>query len=319
MTDRRRLPVRPAGTSTDTTGASEGHHSRPEAPGGSGHGHGVAAGADTRYLLVALGLIAGFMVGELVAAVVGGSLVLFADAGHMLTDVAALGASVWAARLAARPAGPVWTYGLKRAEILSAAVNGVSLAAIGLVITVEAIRRLVAPPPVTGALVLGVALVGVVVNVAATWVLAKANRSSLNVRGAFAHILTDLYAFAGTAAAGLVIVLTGWARLKTCLARCHARMRDRRFHRSRFYPARQEARRRVMEAVWPVTALYFGPAATWVYRRYGRPQTTRWLAEHDRDEPPDKPSWATIAVGVATAARAARWGGEGGRAQRDQL
>lgn len=183
-----------------------------ERRGTGAHAHGAAADADMRYLLVTLGLIGAFMVGELVAATVGGSLALFADAGHMLTDVGALGASVWAARLAARPAGGVWTYGLKRAEILSAAVNGVSLVAIGLLITVEAIRRLITSSPVTGGLVLAVALVGVAVNLAATWVLAKANRSRLNVRGAFAHIVTDLYAFAGTAAAGLVIVLTGWVR-----------------------------------------------------------------------------------------------------------
>lgn len=178
----------------------------------AGHRHVVAADADSRYLAIALALIAVFMVGELVAAVVSGSLALFADAGHMLTDIGALAASVWAARLAARPACGVWTYGLKRAEILSAAVNGVSLVAIGLLIAFEAVRRLVAPPPVAGGLVLAVALVGVAVNLAATGVLAKANRSSLNVRGAFAHIVTDLYAFLGTAAAGVVIVVTGWQR-----------------------------------------------------------------------------------------------------------
>lgn len=168
--------------------------------------------ADLRYLLTALSLITVFMAAELAAAAVGGSLALLADAGHMLTDVAALGASVWAARLARRPATGTWTYGLKRAEILSAAINGVSLAAIALVITVEAVRRLVVTGPVAGGLVLGVALAGVLVNVAATAVLARANRTSLNVAGAFAHILTDLYAFAGTAAAGIVILLTGWAR-----------------------------------------------------------------------------------------------------------
>ena len=177
-----------------------------------GHTHGVAADADVRLLMVALGLIGVFVVGEVVAAVVGGSLALFADAGHMLTDVGALGASVWTIRLAVRPARGAWTYGFKRAEILSAAVNGVSLVAIGLLIGVEAITRLVSPPPVTGSLVLAVALVGAVVNVAATAVLAKANRTSLNVRGAYAHILTDLYAFVGTAVAGLVIVVTGWRR-----------------------------------------------------------------------------------------------------------
>jgi cobalt-zinc-cadmium efflux system protein len=170
------------------------------------------ADASMRYLLTALGLIGAFMVAEVITGALAGSLVLLADAGHMLTDVGALAASVWAARLARRPAGGVWTYGLKRAEILSAAVNGVTLAAIGLVIVVEGIRRLVSPPPVAGAVVLAVALVGVVVNLLATWVLAKGDRSSLNLRGAFAHIVTDLYAFIGTAAAGAVILTTGWRR-----------------------------------------------------------------------------------------------------------
>ena len=176
------------------------------------HSHAVVPGADERYLLVAVGLIAAFMVGEVVAALLSGSLALLADAGHMLTDVAALAVSIWASRLARRPAGGTWTFGLKRAEILSAAVNGVSLLAIGAVIAVEAVRRLVTPPDVAGGVVLAVALVGAVVNVVATLVLARANRSSLNVRGAFAHILTDLYAFLGTAIAGLVILLTAWTR-----------------------------------------------------------------------------------------------------------
>jgi cobalt-zinc-cadmium efflux system protein len=169
-------------------------------------------GRDARYLAAALVLILLFMAGEVVAAVLSGSLALLADAGHMLTDVAALGASIWAARLAARPPGGRWTYGLKRAEILSAAGNGIALVAMAAAIGVEAVGRLVAPSAVTGSVVLGVALGGAVVNLAATWILARADRSSLNVRGAFAHILTDLYAFAGTAAAGLVIILTGWSR-----------------------------------------------------------------------------------------------------------
>jgi cobalt-zinc-cadmium efflux system protein len=169
-------------------------------------------GGSIRYLVVALGLIVAFMVGEATAAAIGGSLVLFADAGHMLTDAAALAASVWAARLATRPPRAGWTFGLKRAEVLSAAVNGISLLAVGVVIVAEGIQRLLTPPAVAGGLVLGVALVGAVVNVAATLVLARADQSSINVRGAFAHILTDLYAFAGTAIAGLVLLLTGWSR-----------------------------------------------------------------------------------------------------------
>jgi cobalt-zinc-cadmium efflux system protein len=183
-----------------------------------GHGHGVPADADVRLLLVALSAIALFMAGEVAAAALSGSLVLLADAGHMLTDVAALGASIWAIRLAARPAVGVWTYGLERAEILSAAVNGVLLVAIGLVIAVEAVTRLVHPTPVAGGVVLGVALAGIVVNLAATAVLARANRSSLNIRGAYAHILTDLYAFVGTAIAGLVIVVTGWRQADSVAA-----------------------------------------------------------------------------------------------------
>jgi cobalt-zinc-cadmium efflux system protein len=137
---------------------------------------------------------------------------LFADAGHLLTDVGGLAASLWAARLAARPAKGIWTFGLKRAEILSAAVNGLSLAAIAVVIGVEAIMRLFHPTAVDGLVVLVVALSGVVVDLAATLVLARASHASLNVRGAFVHMVTDLYAFAGTAVAGLVIIVTGFRR-----------------------------------------------------------------------------------------------------------
>ncbi len=177
-----------------------------------GHVHVPTRDADVRRLLVALALIAAFMVGEVVAAILSGSLVLFADAGHMLTDIGALAASAWAARLTARPAGGIWTFGLHRAEILSAAVNGVTLVSVALLIAVEAVTRLVHPPAVDGAVVIGVALVGAAVNLGATAVLSGASRTSLNVQGAFLHLLTDLYAFLATAAAGLVIVWTGWRR-----------------------------------------------------------------------------------------------------------
>ena len=172
----------------------------------------AVGGADRRYLAIALGLIGCLMVGEAVAAALSGSLVLFADAGHLLTDVGALAASLWAARLAARPAKGIWTFGLKRAEILSAALNGLSLAAIAVVIAVEAIMRLLHPTAVDGLVVLVVALAGIVVDLAATLVLARASRTSLNVRGAFVHMVTDLFAFVGTAVAGLVILVTGFRR-----------------------------------------------------------------------------------------------------------
>lgn len=182
------------------------------------HGHGVSAGADMRYVVTALCLVSAFMIGEVIAALVSGSLVLFADAGHMLTDVGALGLSAWAIHLAARPASGTWTYGLKRVEILSAAVNGVALVLIGLAIGVEAVLRLTSPQPVKGGVILTVAVIGAVVNIGAAWVLAKANRTSLNVKGAYAHIVTDLYAFIGTAIAGLIIVVTNWERADSVAA-----------------------------------------------------------------------------------------------------
>src|SRR5207302_9447618 len=142
------------------------------------HGRGVTPDADRRYLYVALALILGFMAGEVIVAFAARSLALLADAAHMLTDAAAISAAIWATHLAARAPTRRWTFGLKRAEILSAAVNGVSLLVIAALITYEAIRRLVSPPHVQGVALLIVAVVGVVVNVAATWLLAKANRQS---------------------------------------------------------------------------------------------------------------------------------------------
>ena len=179
---------------------------------GDGHSHGSAAGADSRYLAVALALIVGFMVAEVSVAIVSGSLALLSDAGHMLTDAAAIAGSLVAIRLAARPSSSRWTFGFKRAEILSAAVNGVSLLMISAIVAVEAVRRLIAPPPVSGGPVLVVALLGMAVNLVAVWVLAKANRTSLNVEGSFQHILTDLYGFIATVIAGIVILLTGFTR-----------------------------------------------------------------------------------------------------------
>lgn len=171
-----------------------------------------AADADRRYLIVALLLIVGFMAGELAAAVMSGSLALLADTGHMLIDAGSIGVSIWALHLASQPASKIWSYGLKRAEILAAATNGVGLLLIGTLVAVEAVRRLVAPTAVAGGTVLVVALIGIVVNLVATYVLNKANRSSLNIEGAFQHILTDLYGFIGTAAAGVIVLTTGWSR-----------------------------------------------------------------------------------------------------------
>ena len=177
-----------------------------------GHAHGPGAGSDRKYLLTALALLTAFMLAEVISAVLSGSLALLSDAGHMLSDVGAIGGSLWAIALAARPPSGKWTYGWKRAEILSAAVNGITLLVVAGIVTVEAIGRLIHPPRVEGGLVIGVAVAGIAVNIAASGVLARANRSSLNVEGAFRHVLTDLYGFIGTVIAGIIIVTTGFTR-----------------------------------------------------------------------------------------------------------
>ena len=176
------------------------------------HAHGPGPNSDRRYLLTALALLAAFMVAEVIVALLSGSLALLSDAGHMLSDVGAIGGSLWAISLAARPPSGKWTYGWKRAEILSAAANGITLLVVAGIVTAEAISRLIHPPVVHGGPVIAVAAAGIVVNVAATWVLARANRSSLNVEGAFRHVLTDLYGFIGTVIAGIIIVTTGFTR-----------------------------------------------------------------------------------------------------------
>jgi cobalt-zinc-cadmium efflux system protein len=174
--------------------------------------HGVHAGTDERRLAISLGLIAGLMVAEVAAGVAAHSLALLSDAAHMLTDVAALGLSILALRLAARPARGALTFGLGRAEILSAQANGVTLLVLAGLIVYSAVRRLVSPPHVHAWLLVWVALAGIVVTAAATATLARANRESMNVEGSFQHMLTDLAAFAGTLVAGLVIALTGFQR-----------------------------------------------------------------------------------------------------------
>lgn len=199
-------------TGCDADHPESGPHPHSHSGAAGGHGHGVTASSDSRYIAVALGLIACFLVFEVVMAFAGHSLALLADAGHMLTDAGALGASLLAIRLARRPASGVWTFGFKRAEVLSAQANGITLLVISALVAFEAISRLIHPLPVTGGIVVTVAAVGVAVNVAATWVLALASRDSVKVRGAFAHITTDLYAFTGTLAAGVVIIVTGFER-----------------------------------------------------------------------------------------------------------
>jgi cobalt-zinc-cadmium efflux system protein len=179
---------------------------------GHGHGHGVSAEADRRLLSGALVLIVGFMAAEVVVGIAAGSLALITDAAHMLTDAIAIVLALIAIRLAARPPAGGFTYGLKRVEILSAQANGITLLLLAAYFVYEAIARMIDPPEVKGALVLITGVVGIVVNLIATWMISKANRSSLNVEGAYQHILNDLFAFIATAIAGLVVLVTGFAR-----------------------------------------------------------------------------------------------------------
>jgi cobalt-zinc-cadmium efflux system protein len=167
---------------------------------------------DSRRLTAALVLILVFMAVEVVVGLLASSLALLSDAAHMLTDAGAIALALLAARLASRPAGGGFTFGLRRAEILSAQVNGATLVALAAVVVYEGIRRLIDPPDVEGVPVLAVAVAGIAVNLAATAILAGADRRSLNVEGAFQHVLTDLFAFVATAIAGLVVISTGFSR-----------------------------------------------------------------------------------------------------------
>lgn len=183
------------------------------APGhGHGHDHGVTENTDARLLAVALAINAAFMVVEVVVGAVAHSLALLSDAAHMLTDAAAIGLALVAARLAQRRAAGALTYGLGRAEILSAQANGLTLVILAGFIVFEGVRRLVSPPDVEAWLVLWTGIAGLGVNGAAAVVLARANRQSLNVQGAFQHNLMDAYASVGTALAAAVILTTGYER-----------------------------------------------------------------------------------------------------------
>ncbi|MFK0288985.1 cation diffusion facilitator family transporter [Streptomyces sp. NPDC090442] len=176
------------------------------------HAHGVSPDADRRWLRAALILLTAYMAIEVVIGFLAQSLALISDAAHMLTDAVSIVLALVAMRLAAKPARGGYTYGLKRAEILSAQANGITLLVLSLWLAYEAVQRLISPPEVTGGLVVITALSGVVVNLICTWFLSKANRSSLNVEGAYQHILTDLFGFIATAISGLIVLTTGFAR-----------------------------------------------------------------------------------------------------------
>ena len=177
----------------------------------AGHSHGTRATEGNRRRLTAtLALSGGYLVAEVVGGYLSDSLALLADAGHMLSDVAALGLSLFALWVAGRPPTPARSFGYYRAEILAALVNGATLVAIAIFIVVEACGRFREPPEVQGAMMMGIAAGGLAVNLVGLWILNAGKSESLNVRGAWLHVLTDALGSVGAIAAGLLIWLLGW-------------------------------------------------------------------------------------------------------------
>ncbi len=174
------------------------------------HDHGGGGSSRRRALALALAITAVYTVAEVVGGILAGSLALLADAGHMLSDNIALGLALFAIWLAAKPPTPERTFGYKRAEILAALANGVTLVAVSFWIFFEAYRRLEDPVEVLGGWMLVVALIGLAVNLAAGLVLWRGRDGSLNVGAAFRHVVADALSSVGVIAAAIVIILTGW-------------------------------------------------------------------------------------------------------------
>src|SRR3990172_4108849 len=171
-----------------------------------------AAGRHQRSLVWTLALTGGFLVIEVAGALWTGSLALLADAGHMLTDVGGLVLALFAIWIAARPPTPEKTYGYYRAEILAALVNALVLLVVAGGVLFEAYRRILAPSDVLGGPMLAVAGVGLAANVACAWLLHDDAAASLNVRGAYLHVLGDALASVGVVLAAAVVLWTGWTR-----------------------------------------------------------------------------------------------------------
>ena len=181
-------------------------------PGGHDHAHGYdldRTGAK-RALKLVLALTTAFLVAEVVGGLISDSLALLADAGHMLSDSLSLGVALFAAWLAGRPGGPSRTFGFRRAEILAALFNGVTLVVISILIFVEAGQRFGDPPEVEAGLMLAVAVVGMAVNVVSARILQRHSGESLNVSAAMRHVVADLLGSAGVVLAAVVILATGW-------------------------------------------------------------------------------------------------------------
>ncbi len=185
---------------------------------GHDHAHVARDAASARAIGIAALLTGGFMVVEVVGGVVAGSLALIADAGHMLTDFAALAMAWLAFRMARRPADASRTYGFDRLSVLAAFVNGLALFVVAAWIVYEAIGRLRDPHPIEGWVMFAVAVAGLLVNLASFWVLSRGDRGNLNLRAALLHVVGDLLGSAGAIAAALVVIATGWTPIDPILS-----------------------------------------------------------------------------------------------------
>ena len=166
--------------------------------------------ASRRRLSIALALTVGYMAAEVAGGLMAQSLALLADAGHMVTDAVAIGLALAAMWIAGRPASVTRTFGLYRTEILAALLNALSLWLIAAWIFFEAYRRLMDPPEVQGAVLLAVGMGGLLINLAVAWSLHNSARESLNIEGAFLHVLGDLLGSIAVVVAGVLIMTLGW-------------------------------------------------------------------------------------------------------------
>jgi cobalt-zinc-cadmium efflux system protein len=186
---------------------------------GHDHSHAPAVDANNEWRVGLAALLTGaFMLAEVAGGIVSGSLALLADAGHMLTDFASLALAWLGFRISRRPADWKRTYGFDRFQILVAFANGLALFAIAAWIVYEAIQRLMSPHEVAGGIMVVVAVLGLLVNIAAFWLLRGADRENLNIRGATIHVLGDLLGSVAALTAGAVIVLTGWMPIDPLLS-----------------------------------------------------------------------------------------------------
>ena len=195
------------------------HCSHAHSHAGHDHSHAPAVDANNEWRVGLAALLTGaFMLAEVAGGIVSGSLALLADAGHMLTDFASLALAWLGFRISRRPADWKRTYGFDRFQILVAFANGLALFAIAAWIIYEAIQRLMSPHEVAGGIMVVVAVLGLLVNIAAFWLLRGADRENLNIRGATIHVLGDLLGSVAALAAGVVILLTGWMPIDPLLS-----------------------------------------------------------------------------------------------------